>query len=591
VTASAFDPAGHDVIEALAYRSLVEGRDGHPARPEVLRDLINDGALVPPICFGKGEDRERLCRDASDENPLLLWPQPLSDRPDQDFRRQFTDAGQCFHYMGLLGDEDSPLLKGRHIPRALATSAVVRCNDLLDHLLRQVVIVGGVSTRDSGQGLYQLMHAVTDSFSYAHTQRESGSHAIDFLRVWESTGAMAANRLGAYYSQSPVRHDANDPRDRAYIQSFVEVAGRACRDLTDVPYTIPFACLSEEGDLARRALVDLLVVVRGLRQAQLNHLDDGVGGVPERSPAWLAFKTQWFRPAHACEGAECQTQQPGEVVPASDLQFGVLSTFNPTRGAVDVEARVALLRSSPELSPFIYAFEAEAGYRRLYKASSNLGLVGVRLTLKLPFGPRSALGITPIGWRLAFGGDNGGSDVFTQLVRYDFLFTDSLSVSVFGPVEVDWRRGALDWSFGLALGYQPARTRIPGGPLIRPREERSERQDDTWAPEPLWYGRLKGREWSWYAFADTTLTNPPEGDTGGATGLGALGASVMWDRDPSGRATGCRSRPACEARARALDTSPARSPSRGAGTCCPGWGCPSSSPGWRVVFGSETSRS
>ena len=35
---------GHDVIEALAYRSLVEGHDGEPARPDVLRDLINDGA-------------------------------------------------------------------------------------------------------------------------------------------------------------------------------------------------------------------------------------------------------------------------------------------------------------------------------------------------------------------------------------------------------------------------------------------------------------------------------------------------------------------------------------------------------------------
>ena len=53
-TSPAFDAQGHDVIEALAYSSLVEGSDGRPPRHDVLRYLINDGALVPPICFGRG---------------------------------------------------------------------------------------------------------------------------------------------------------------------------------------------------------------------------------------------------------------------------------------------------------------------------------------------------------------------------------------------------------------------------------------------------------------------------------------------------------------------------------------------------------
>jgi len=43
--AAPFDSVGHDVLEALAYRALVEGYRGQPPRPEVLRDLINDGAL------------------------------------------------------------------------------------------------------------------------------------------------------------------------------------------------------------------------------------------------------------------------------------------------------------------------------------------------------------------------------------------------------------------------------------------------------------------------------------------------------------------------------------------------------------------
>ena len=90
--------------------------------------------------------------------------------------------------MGMQGDEDSPPLKGQHVPRALATTAVVRCNNMLDDILRQVVIVGGVATRESGFGLYELMHAVTDSFSYAHTERKAGTHRIDFLRVSSTSG-------------------------------------------------------------------------------------------------------------------------------------------------------------------------------------------------------------------------------------------------------------------------------------------------------------------------------------------------------------------------------------------------------------------
>jgi hypothetical protein len=86
-SAHAFDTKGHAVIEALAYRTLVEGH-GAPARHEVLRDLINDGALGTPWCFGRGNPLTGECKDAWSDNPLLFWPEPESDRPDLFFRRQ-----------------------------------------------------------------------------------------------------------------------------------------------------------------------------------------------------------------------------------------------------------------------------------------------------------------------------------------------------------------------------------------------------------------------------------------------------------------------------------------------------------------------
>ncbi|HEY1435792.1 MAG TPA: hypothetical protein VGG65_10470, partial [Thermoanaerobaculia bacterium] len=182
--ALAFDSKGHVVIEALVYRSLLEGRDGKPPRPDVLRDLFNDGDLAAPLCFGWDNHPPGFCADVT-TNPLLDWPRPLSDQPDAAFRRQFSDAGQCFHFMAKLEDAESDPIEGRDIPRGLATSALVRCSDLLDDLMRQVVIDGGSGTRSSGYGLYELMHAVGDSFSGAHTQRQPETLRIEELRVWK----------------------------------------------------------------------------------------------------------------------------------------------------------------------------------------------------------------------------------------------------------------------------------------------------------------------------------------------------------------------------------------------------------------------
>ena len=530
----AFDAQGHDVIEALAYRTLLEGRGDRPARPEVLRELINDGALVSPICFGRGAAPPRECRTVATENPLLEWPQPLTDCPDNNYSRQFDDPGQCVHFMGRLSDEDSPPLKGRRVPRALATTAVARCSNMLDDMMRQVVVVGGVATRESGYGLYELMHAVTDSFSYAHTERRPGTHQIDFLRVWGPISTLALSRISDYFSESPLQHDADDSRDGAYIRRFAESNGRPCKELTNLPYTVPFACLSEEGDLARQALVELLVAVRDLRRAQLGS-PPGQATEPQKSEAWKAFKARWFSPLNPCVGAECQAKQPAELVQASGLLLGAGATYNPSRGFYDVAAHLRLIQWSQQLSPFVFGLRAEAGARREAGTQATLGVVGAGLVLELPFDHRSAFGFSPLAGRYTFGGPEGGWELFTQVLQYEFHVSENVSLALLGPVEVDWRTVTVDWSFGAVIGYTPSRRRVAGGPLIRPPHEEVQRHDDAWAPEPLWFGRLKGREASFHLFADATPI--PQGSTGNSTvpgGLGALGGWWMWDRDPWG---------------------------------------------------------
>ena len=533
-TADGFDSKGHDVIEALAYRTLVEGHGDHPPAPDVLRDLFNDGALVPPICFGDAS-RSSACRTASVDNPLLEWPEPRTDRPDAAFRRQFSDPGQCYHFMATLDDEDSAPLEGSRIPRALATTAVVRCRDLLDELLRQIVVVGGRATRDGGRGLYELMHSVADSFSYAHAQR-TPTHAIAFLRTWEPIAKLAGGRLGAAYSMSPTRHAASDPRDQAYVRNFAEVEGRPCRDLTDFPYDVPFACLSDDGDLARQALVDLLVVVRRLRGVQLA-AGTQIDTRPEQSEEWRAFKDRWFQPATPCQGTECAARQPVEGVPSNDLLVGLAGTYNPTRHFFGAALRGMLLKYSWDLNPFLYGVAADIGFGHQYDDGTNFGVAALELDLFLPVGKRAAVGLAPAISGYAFGSSaHAGPQLLSQALRIDAVPVRNLWVELAGPVQIDWITARLEWSFAVTVGFAPSLKEIASDTVVPSRPHDVDSRDDTWSPPPLWYGRIKGRKPSWYVTGSTSpALTPSSAIAGHYYGDAVIGASVTWDRDPWGK--------------------------------------------------------
>ncbi len=530
--ASAFDSKGHTVLEALAYRSLIEGHDGFPPRPEVLRDLLNDGALEAPICFGYGASPPAFCADvASGKNPLLDWPRPRTDQPDAAFRRQFSDPGQCFHFMAMLDDAQTEVLPGTSIPRALATSALVRCRDLLDDLLRQIVIEGGAGTRGSAYGLYELMHAVGDSFSGAHSERRAGDGKIESLRVWKPLLKLA--RLSTERSAripASVFHKWNDHRDHEYVIEDRRVSGgRRCKELTDLPYEVPYECLSETGDQARQALVDLLVTVRDLRMERL--AGAAADPFPERSESWRAYKEKWFAPAYDCRDAECGTKQPADTVPGAYGLIGLDTTYNSSRNFFDVAARGTLLRYGFELNPFIYAVSGEFGYRS-FNSGGGSGLAALELDLVLPLGKRAALGFAPAAWRVAFGGEHSGSEIVTRLLRFDWRLADRLCLTLNAPLEMNWRRPAVEWSFGLGLSYAPGGSQAAGGPVLQSHGEKAERSDESWEPPPAPYGRLLGRRPSWYvATSGTTVETPALANADRLYGLGSIGTSLMWDRD------------------------------------------------------------
>jgi hypothetical protein len=536
--ALAFDSKGHVVIEVLAYRSLVEGHDGRPPQPDVLKDLFNDGDLAPPLCFGWDGHPPGFCADAKTKNPLLDWPKPLTDQPDAAFRRQFSDAGQCFHFMAKLDDAETPDIAGTDIPRGLATSALVRCRDFLDNLMRQVVLDGGPGVRKGGYGLYELMHAVGDSFSGSHTQRLTGTEAIEELRIWKPLTRLPgiANEKLARIPDSAF-HKWGDPRDKTYVVvDRVTVDGRRCGDLTDYPYMVPYECLGKEGDDARQAIVELLIVVRDLRVAHKKAsaaIDRSAAPppTPEQSDAWRAFKDRWFRAAYPCEGDECQEHQPPDITPGSYAFLGLDTTYNFTRKFVDVTAKGTLFRYSWDLNPFVYALSGEVGFRH-YDLGVGAALLGLEVDLALPIGRRLAIGFTPAAWRVAFGGDRTGSEVTSNFFRIDYVIDSRFAITMHGPLEIDWRKPAAELSLGIGVAWALTSPKFASGALIEHHSEKVEREDETWSPPVAPYGRLEGRTASWYLGTGvTTVEPPPLAISGRQYGEGAIGAMVLWDRD------------------------------------------------------------
>ena len=525
--AAAFDSKGHNVIEALAYRTLAEGYGGQPARPDVLRDLLNDGAVEPPYCFGAPGSPTRLCTDAAEENPLLLWPRPRTDRPDAFFRRQFSDPGQCFHYMAQLADAHSDPLPGSAIPRSLATRAVVRCNDLLDDLLRQIVVDGGPGVRKSGSGLYEMMHSVADSFSYAHTERAKGGD-VDYLRVWKPIEKLAKIPTGRSKNIPPeIFHVWNDHRDKTYV---TEGEPDHCEARTENPYDVTYECLSDEGDRARRALAELLVVVRDLRVAQLSAAP-GTDTEPERSAEWTAYRAKWFTPVHPCEGAECDERQPPDPGLGKYSLLGPYVRYNPTADYFEAGAQGMVLKFTEAFNPFVYGIEGSVGYRH-YADGSDSGVTELGMGLTLPVGFKAAIGFTPAALRVVFGGKHSGPEFVSRLLRFDGKIGENVLLTVEGPLEVSWLEPRADWSIGAGVTWMLTTTHLAGGPILKHHSEKAERHDDAWTPPPAPYGRLQGRATIVHLVTGFTVDGTPDvASEGQKYGLATIGGEVTWDRD------------------------------------------------------------
>src|SRR5262249_51214528 len=233
------------------------------------------GAAKPGGCEACGEGARR-------GEPVDFWPVLGTGSPDLLQSRQFGRRGQCFHFMADSPDwraSDPDPASGATI--AMTRTSYERCLRLLTSLFDEIVHDPYVATL-RGRGGYVLLHAVADSYSKAHVEREDGGAGrIRFLKGWILRNwfvyLIDVKHLARRFQPSIV-----DSRDSDEIDADRVVAGRRCGDVA-APYELPLECLSVEGRAAAMATVDALVTL----QTAMRHRAGAASGSSEGASAAL----------------------------------------------------------------------------------------------------------------------------------------------------------------------------------------------------------------------------------------------------------------------------------------------------------------
>lgn len=535
-SAEAFSVEGHEALEAVMWRGLleergIEGPHGeHIDGIDVVRFLIRRGALDTPPCFEPRTKVERAkCEVARVERPLVFWPIIGSGEPDLKSSRQFGTNGQCFHFMArsehVWSSEPDGVLP---VPRKLVEDAYVRCTRALGELFRETVL-DPVGANADYRGLYAMLHTVADSFSAAHVERDA-DWKILYLKPWRLRAFLpyaVPGRWGAYqYLVGPSHHGVLDERDGEFIKDEPE-----CHVGTH-PYAVPASCLTPRGSRAAQAMRDLVVTVYRTISAGSHDPDSAFEGFVERN----------LKSARMAPDVRPPFWDEREWTPA--FAFGFRFRPNAVPGATDMSLVAATTVVTDVTLPLSPLFSIEGGCRRI--ASRCHPIVGVDASLLIPLTDGFSLGVTPFS--LIGQTDSGGDvSVGAHVLRADLFFLDSIWLGVAGP-KYDSLKRAFDrelvavslgvaWS-GRLSALRPIRLELP----------RVDVPDDDRDAAPGMPAAHRRGEWELpdlggnYRRERTTVvihvlggTVLPEQDRGSYS---VGGVEVLWDRDRWNRRAG-----------------------------------------------------
>ena len=178
--------------------------------------LIATGVLVEPPCFDRARPEGDCGAAQRLDLPLRYWPTLRSGAADLVIDRQLGQRGQCQHFMADAADGLTPVDPRFGVPGGLATAAYLRCirvaGSVFEGILRDPRLAEWRIA-----GTYVLMHAIEDSFSAAHVDRDPHFQIVHLLS-WTLIDWPCYALHGKWSFPAPTHHAASDrsrPRLRA----------------------------------------------------------------------------------------------------------------------------------------------------------------------------------------------------------------------------------------------------------------------------------------------------------------------------------------------------------------------------------------
>jgi hypothetical protein len=516
VPAAAFELEGHEVIEAAAYKrllatDLVPGT-GPPAVSGrlLLARLMASGVLLPPPCFEASDPDSDCSRADRLDQPLGFWPLLGSGTPDLVLDRQLGQRGQCQHFMAKTSDGLGPVDPRFGVSRDLAVAAYVRCVRLVgvvfDGILRDPYLAAWRVA-----GTYTLMHALEDSFSAAHVNRDAGFKIVH-LMSWKLIDWPSYFAHGRGSFPAPTHHGVTDERDKDYLEwKRTTPDGQRC-DSFHHPYAVPEVCLTPRAKAATAAVVALLVAVYRLRtDADGRAHPASLFSSGDARAAWLAFLGDHV--AGVAAPAELP-ERPQSPLPRTDVLVGLQGLVGDHTWGVGLwSGKLFFVR--PVL-PFALGLTSTIVHVRGEDTRYFAG--GVGLNLLLPLVRRFTIGASPAGVRVicAAGVHDCAAEVVATAGVLLVPLGDALWMGVEGPqYSLTSRTWGATW-FGLSLGWAHER-----GP--RPHPPSAEAIAAWDPPRPDEVRAYRTTRWTRALYLAATVASEPDNQF--------LGAGIDWRRD------------------------------------------------------------
>jgi hypothetical protein len=467
--AAAFELEGHEIIEAVAYKRLM-AMDAVPGTgpPAVsgrllLARLIATGVLLAPPCFDRTLGDGDCDAEARLAQPLAFWPLLGSGTPDLVLDRQLGQRGQCQHFMAKTSDGLTPIDPRFGVPGDLATVAYARCARLagvvFDGILRDPYRAGWRLA-----GTYAFMHAIQDSFSAAHANRDARFRIVHLLSWklidWPRYFAQGRGRFPA-----ATHHGLTDDRDKDYLDWKGSTPdGQACKSFRH-PYAVPEVCLTPRAKAAAAAVVAFLVLIYQTRtSADGQARPTSLFSSSDASAGWLAY----LRAHLASDAAPAELPEgPQSPLPRSDVLVGVQGLVGDGAwGAGLWNAKLFFVRP---VIPFALGLTGAVVYVRSDQGRYYAAAAG--LNLLLPLVRRFTIGASPAGVRFACDTrfDGCAADLVATAGVLLIPVGDAVWFGLEGPqyswTTRDWGRTWLGLSLGWAHERGP-RPRPPGADAI-----------------------------------------------------------------------------------------------------------------------------